>query len=131
MTYAASASGPSDRFYSSTEYNSMEGVYWDEVLNGLRRLAPGLRVLGLHCDEGHLLIKMGAATESLRKTSLLSGSPTAMKLASDLELHTYGVLRDCIESRKYDWSLPKWYQRSEDSSGQGSWKRQLYGYFTR
>lgn len=40
-------------FYSSTGKHAMEGLCWDEVLNRLRRLAPGLRVLGLHYEEGH------------------------------------------------------------------------------
>lgn len=40
-------------FYVSTGGHRMGGLHWDEVLGRLRRSAPRLEVLGLHCEEGH------------------------------------------------------------------------------
>lgn len=54
-------------FYIGSAGYTLNGAYWDEVLNRLRRAAPGLMVLGLHYEEGYSRL-LGAA-RFLRRAS--------------------------------------------------------------
>ncbi|KUI55046.1 hypothetical protein VP1G_02306 [Cytospora mali] len=84
-------------FYFSAGGHTLSGVHWDEVLNRLKRNAPGLRVLGLHYEEG-----TGRLEDAEKLLYRIAGFPDLRRV----DLYTWGL--DCFLNSKRNSS---WFAR--------------------
>ncbi|KUI69039.1 hypothetical protein VM1G_04672 [Cytospora mali] len=82
-------------FYFSAGGHSLSGVHWDEVLNRLKRNAPGLRVLGLHYEEGP-----GRLEDAEKLLCRVAGFPALRRV----DIYIWGL--DCVgnSKRNSSWS---------------------------
>jgi len=80
----------------ATAVGLVEGLSWDEIVNGLRSGTTQLRLMAVRTESGALILD---DTYNASPDSMLA----ALNLLHELDGHKIGVLGDMLELGRYEW----------------------------